>query len=101
MKTEKIVSKKAIYEALYLLRATFPEKANEYEDQILSALCRGFDLSVLKLSRRTEVILRQNGITNTVKLTSGIINGLYRLNGIGKKRIEEITKKVKEFHCAK
>lgn len=101
MNTEKIVSKKVIYEALYVLRATFPEKAKEYEDQIISALCNGFDLSVLRLSRRTETILRGNGITNTVKLTRGIINDLYRLNGIGKKRLEEIIQKDREFHCAK
>lgn len=99
MNTEKIVSKKVIYAALYVLRGTFPEKAKEYEGQIISALCNGFDLSVLRLSRRTETVLRHNGITDTVKLTRGIINDLYRLNGIGKKRLAEIMQRDKEFHC--
>lgn len=101
MNTGKIVSQKVIFESLYILKATFPEKAKEYDDQILSALCGGFDLSVLKLSRRVETILRGNGIMNTVKLKHRTNNDLFRLNGIGKKFLAEINQRKEEFFCTK
>ena len=101
MNTGKIVSQKVIFESLYALKATFPEKAKEYDDQILSALGGGFDLSVLKLSRRTEAVLRRNGITNTVKLKHRTNNDLLRLNGIWKKSLAEINQRKEEFFCTK
>lgn len=99
MNTAKIVSQKRIFESLYTLKAAFPEKAQEYDDQILSALCGGFDLSVLRLPRRVETILRGHGIMNTVKLKHRTNNDLLRLNGIWKKHLDVINQRKEEFFC--
>lgn len=97
MSTDNIVSQKRIFESWYTLKSAFPQKASEYDDQILRALGNGFDLSILKLSRRLETTLRGHGITNTVKLKHGTNNDLLRLNGIGKKFLEEISQRKAEF----
>lgn len=97
MNTEKIVSQKRIFESLYTLKAAFPHKACDYDDQVLRALGNGFDLSILKLSRRLETTLRGHGIMNTVKLKHKTNNDLLRLNGIGKKYLDEISQRKAEF----
>ena len=94
------VTSKEIFKALEILRDAFPEKRKGFECEIATALAYGFDLSVLKLSRRTETVLRGHGINMTRKLTHSTgteLDRLFIIPGIGRKSLDEIRAKVREF----
>jgi DNA-directed RNA polymerase alpha subunit len=97
MNKQKVVTLQAIYDSLIVLKAAFPEKSNEYDTLMLEGLCVGFDISIMKLPRSIECVLRRHGITTVTKLRHRTNNDLLRLNGIWKKRLEVIKQRKEEF----
>ncbi len=92
------VTNKGIIQSFETIKAAFPERTKDCDREITDALTDGFDLSILKLSRRGESLLRENGIHKTRKLWQISNNELYKLPGMGRTYVAEVKQKVNDFY---